>query len=597
METSAVEKPLDRLQAYIAGQGLDGVIVPRFDPYQGEVVAAHDERLAYLTGFTGSAGIALILRDKAVLFVDGRYQVQVKSEVDLNRFTIAHFFDNPIETWIRENCAEGVRLGINVNLIPGNLYDRLDASLKALGGRLVALERDAVDAIWPDQPAPPMGPVTAFPLIHAGETSADKRQRLAKVLAATGADILAETQPDNIAWLLNVRGSDIARTPVPHSTMLLHASGRVDWFVDRGKLPNDLTGIEAEGLDISDPETFLATVEQQARGKTISLDAGFTSVSVRLAVERGQGTAVTQTSPITIAKAVKNPVELDGMRRCHVEDGVAVTEFLAWLDEEVVPRHAAGNPITELEAQAALLDFRKKGQDFAEESFTPISAAGSNAAMCHYSSKPETNAPLTPDLPYLIDSGGQYFGGTTDITRTAAFGPMPAHIRQTYTAVVKGFIALVSANFPKTIHGHHLDALARRPLWDLGLDYDHGTGHGVGHFLSVHEHPHRFGKTVNAHAFEPGVIMTVEPGYYAEAEYGLRVENQVETIAGRNGFLAFRSLTLVPIDLSFVDVEALTAAEIAWLDDYHATVRAALDGRLSERAKAYLLRLCAPIAA
>ena len=595
VEKRISEKPLDLLQAYIGRLGLDGVIVPRFDPYQGEVVAAHDERLAYLTGFTGSAGIALILKDQAVLFVDGRYQVQVKSEVDLARFTIAHFFDNPIEAWIRERCSQGAKLGVNVNLIPGSLYDRLDAALKTLGGTLVPLDRDAVDAIWPDQLPPPMGPITAFPLLHTGESSADKRLRLAKALAATGADMLAETQPDNIAWLLNVRGSDIAHTPIAHSTMLLHASGQVDWFVDRGKLPNDLSGIEANGLQINDPDAFLATVEQLVRGKTISLDTGFTSVSVRLAVERGDGKPLIQTSPITLAKAIKNPVELDGMRRCHVEDGVAMTEFLAWLDTEVVPRYAAGDPVTELEAQAILLDFRRQGQDFAEESFTPISAAGSNAAMCHYSSKPETNAPLTPELPYLIDSGGQYFGGTTDVTRTAAFGPMPAHIVETYTAVVKGFVALASANFPRTATGHHLDALARRPLWDLGLDYDHGTGHGVGHFLSVHEHPHRFGKAVNAHAFQPGVVMTIEPGYYAEAQYGLRVENQVETIEGRNGFLAFRSLTLVPIDLSFVDMTKLSKAEIAWLDAYHATVAQALAGRLSARAQAYLARLTAPI--
>lgn len=591
----ATQKPLDRLQAYVGQQGLDGVIVPRFDPHQGEVVAAHDERLAYLTGFTGSAGIALILADQAVLFVDGRYQVQVKSEVDLARFTIAHFFDKPIETWIGEHCAEGVRLGINVNLVPGDLYDRLDAALKAIGGKLIALERDAVDAIWPNQPAPPMGPITAFPLIHAGESSTDKRQRLARTLVTKGADILVETQPDNIAWLLNVRGSDIAHTPVPHSTMLLHASGRVDWFVDRGKLPNDLSGIEAEGLAIADPAAFLPAVERHANGKTISLDAGFTSVAVRLAVERGQGRALVQTSPITLAKAVKNPTELDGMRRCHIADGIAMTEFLAWLDQQVVPRLEAGNPITELEAQAALLEFRKAGKDFAEESFTPISAAGSNAAMCHYSSKPETNTPLTPDRPYLIDSGGQYLGGTTDVTRTVSFGPMPANIIQTYTAVVKGFVALVSTSFPRTANGHHLDALARRPLWDLGLDYDHGTGHGVGHFLSVHEHPHRFGRALNAYAFEPGVVMTIEPGYYAEAAYGLRVENQVETISGLNGFLAFRSLTLVPIDLTFADKDALTSTERTWLDTYHATVREALVNDLSDRARDYLLRLTAPI--
>ncbi len=586
---------LMQLRTVLAARSLDGVIIPRFDPYQGEVVAPHDERLAYVTGFTGSAGIALVTQDRAVLFVDGRYQVQVKAEVDPSAFEIAHFFDFPIDQWLRQNAPAGSTFAINAGLVPGDLFDRIDTALGGVGATLQAIDDDLVDEIWTDQPPPPLGPITAFPVSVAGEASQDKRRRIASQLAAAGVDLLAETQPDNIAWLLNVRGSDVPRTPLPHSTLILDNQGRVDWFVDRRKLPNALAGIEADGLQIHDPQAFAQDLQRRAAGRKVMIDPGFAPVAVRLATVQGGGTPVVQMSPITTAKAVKNAVELDGFRQTHLEDGVALTEFLAWLDAEALPRQAAGSPITELEAQAALLAFRQGGANFVDESFAPISASGLNAAMCHYSSKPSTNAPIGRELPYLIDSGGQYPGGTTDVTRTVAFGTMAPDIVAAYTAVVQGFIALISARFPVSACGHHLDALARRPLWDLGLDYDHGTGHGVGHFLSVHEHPHRFGKAVNAHRFEPGVIMTIEPGYYAEDRFGLRVENQVEVISAGTGFLAFRSLTMAPIDLSFANTAAFTAAEINWINDYHQQVRAQIGPALSARARNYLDRLTAPL--
>ncbi|MGV8953134.1 MAG: aminopeptidase P family protein [Cypionkella sp.] len=584
-----------RVRAVLEERGLAGVIIPRFDPYQGEVVASHDERLAFLTGFSGSAGIALVTANRAVLFVDGRYQVQVKSEVDPATFEIAHFYDAPIERWLRDNAGSGDPFAINAGLVPSELFDKISAGLTSAGGRLLGLDEDLIDLVWSDQPPAPRGSITAFPLTVAGEASDDKRRRLGQSIAEQGADFLAETQPDNVAWLLNVRGSDVARTPLPHSTLLLDRDGKVDWFVDRRKLPNDLAGIEADGLVIRDIEDFIPTLESRAQGRTVMVDPGFAPVAARLAVQRGGGTPLLKISPITVAKAVKNLVELEGFRSVHVDDGVALTEFLAWLDAEVVDREAMGEPITELEAQAALLDFRSGGASFTDESFAPISASGQNAAMCHYSSKPSTNAAIGTALPYLIDSGGQYPGGTTDVTRTVVFGTMPQRIVAAYTAVVRGFIALASARFPATAYGHHLDALARRPLWDIGLDYDHGTGHGVGHFLSVHEHPHRFGKAVNNFRFEPGVIMTIEPGYYAEGDFGLRVENQVEVVAAGAGFLAFRSLTLAPIDLSFADLSQFSGAEIAWIDAYHRSVRAQLADRLSARGRAYLDRLTAPL--
>jgi Xaa-Pro aminopeptidase len=591
----AVNSRLTALRHQLLAQRLDGVIVPRFDAYQGEVVAPRDERLAYVTGFTGSAGVALITQDRAILFVDGRYQVQARHEVDLATFEIAHFFNTPIEQWLTNNAKAGQRIGVNPMLVPHRLYELLTTNLARAGGELVGVDADLVDAIWADQPEPPLGPIKPFPLEFAGEDSASKRGRIAAVLKQQNADLLIETQPDNIAWLLNIRGSDIGRTPIAHSMVLLDNSGAVEWFVDERKLPNDREPILSEGLTISSADGLPAAIARRAPGKTVVIDPAFAPVAMRQAVERAGGAVVHQFSPITIAKAVKNSVELSGFRSAHIEDGIAWVEFIAWLTEQAPGRFADGNPITELEAQVEFLRLRQQRVNFVEDSFTPISASGSNAAMCHYSAKPSTNAPITTQLPYLIDSGGQYLGGTTDATRTIMLGEATAEIRRTYTAVLQGFISLMTAQFPIGTTGHHLDAFARRPLWDLGLDYDHGTGHGVGHFLSVHEHPHRFGKAVNAHPFEAGLIMTIEPGYYKDGGFGLRIENQVEVLEGAPSFLRFETLTFVPIDMGMADVSELTRGEIAFINGYHAQVRAALTGKLSPRAERYLETSTVPL--
>lgn len=585
---------LEALRAHIGSLGIDGVIIPRFDAHQGEYCAPHDERLRYLSGFTGSAGIALVTAAGAVIFVDGRYQVQVRKEVDLGAFEISHFYDFPLERWLGEKLPRNMRIGFNPMLIPSDLHERLKAAMDKAGGDLVPLDSDPVDAIWPDQPEPPTGRISNF--INAGEAAVDKRRRIGARLAELGADFLVETQPDNIAWLLNVRGSDVKYTPLPQSFLLLDKSGETEWFVDERKLPNDRDAYELEAVRTRSPADLLDGIAARSNGKRALVDPRFASVAAALAVTGAGGSVLSEASPITVAKAVKNGTELDGFRSSHVSDGVALAEFMSWLADNVAAREAAGNPITELEAEDKLLAFRAQGDGFVEPSFRSISASAANAAMCHYASSVETNAALTTRDVYLIDSGGQYLTGTTDVTRTTAFAPVSDEVRRTYTAVLKGFIALMTLQFPVTARGHHLDALARRPLWDLGLDYDHGTGHGVGHFLSVHEHPQRFGKVVNNYEFAPGVIMTIEPGYYREGEFGLRVENQVETVAAAPGFLRFETLTLAPIDLSLADVSALTREEIAWLDGYHARVRAALAGQLSASARAWLERMTAPIA-
>lgn len=587
---------LEALRAQFGSLGVDGVIVPRFDAHQGEYCAPHDERLRYLTGFTGSAGIALVLEASAVIFVDGRYQVQVRKEVDLTAFEISHFYDFPIERWLKEKLPGGKRIGLNPMLIPTDLYDRLKEALTFDGGELVPLDGDPIDAIWADQPEPPTGRISSFPVANAGEAAADKRRRIGARLAELGADFLVETQPDNIAWLLNVRGSDVAYTPLPQSFLLLDQSGATEWFVDERKLPNDRDAYELDAVTTRSPADLLSGIAARSSGKRALVDPRFASVATALAVTGAGGSVLSDTSPITIAKAIKNTTELAGFRSSHVSDGVALTEFMSWLHDNVAQREAAGTPITELEAEDKLLEFRAHGEGFVEPSFRSISASAANAAMCHYASSPATNAPLTTGGLYLIDSGGQYLTGTTDVTRTTAFGPVPDEVRRTYTAVLKGFIALITAQFPVGTRGHQLDALARRPLWDLGLDYDHGTGHGVGHFLSVHEHPQRFGKVVNPYDFEPGVIMTIEPGYYREGAFGLRVENQVETVAATPGFLRFETLTLAPIDLTLADMAALTQEEKVFLNSYHQQVWDALSEHLSGSARQRLQHWTAKIA-
>ncbi|GGA99562.1 Xaa-Pro aminopeptidase [Brucella endophytica] len=581
---------------YMSANGLDGFVVPRADVHQSEVAAPRDDCLAYITGFTGSAGLALILRDKALIFVDGRYDIQVRREVDEMLFDIRHLHNAPIDRWMRENAKPGMRIGFDPTLVNGELHDRMAMAMASAGGSLVA-SADPFDAIWPDRPAAPLGVIRAVPVAVAGENSLDKRKRAGRAIAEAGSVALAETLPDNIAWLLNVRGSDVPMNPVPHSFLLIEADGRTEWYVDKRKLGNDLSGFELEGVRLGTPDEFLPRVTELARKGKVMIDQQFAPVSVRLAVEAGGGAVLVRSNPLTLLKAKKNDTELAGYRRCHIEDGAALTDFMAWVFREGRLREGSDRPLTELEAEAKLLEFRSTRKGFLEDSFRSISASGINAALCHYSAAPATNAPIDSSLPYLIDSGGQYVDGTTDVTRTLFLGPAEPEIRRAYTAVLKGFLSLISAQMPAGTQGHQLDAFARRPLWDLGLDYDHGTGHGVGHNMLVHEHPHRFSKLANPYGLEPGNIMTIEPGYYEVGRYGLRIENQVEVVAAAaQGFCRFKSLTLAPIDLSAVNLAGLTQNEIAFLDAYHAHVREALEPLVLDETRPFLVEQTRPIA-
>jgi len=581
--------PLSALRQWLETQALDGIIVPRTDAFQSEYCHPHDDVLAWLTGFDGSAGHALILRDRALLFVDGRYQVQAREQVDLAEIEILHLHNDPLAAWLDQHVEAGSRIAFEALLMTNGQYEALNAS----HCELVALNDSPFDSLWHDRPAPPVGAIREMPVDISGESSADKRKRVAAILAERNADYLAITQPDNIAWLLNVRGSDIPMSPVPNSFALLSREAAVAWFVVPGKT-HGLSASLQESLTLAPEADFLSRSQQLCAGKRVMVDADSAPVALRFAVEP-QGEIVWHADPITAMKAHKNPTELAGYRDSHQQDGVAWVNFLAWLAHEVPRREAAGNPLTELEAQAQQLVFRQQRPGFIEQSFATISASASNAAMCHYHASEQTNAAITRNHFYLNDSGGQYHNGTTDATRTLAFGPLSDQCRLHYTAVLKGFLSLITLQFPSGTCGHQIDAFARRGLWELGLDFDHGTGHGVGHQLLIHENPQRIAKKVNPWPLVAGNIITIEPGYYLADEYGIRIENQVEVVESLPGFCRFASLTLAPIDLSQVEWHLLSEKEIQWLDAYHQQVREVLSPHVDSDARQWLLAATAPV--
>lgn len=581
--------PLSALRQWLEASHLDGMIVPRADAWQSEYCAPYDEKLAWLTGFDGSAGVALVLQDKALLFVDGRYQVQARVQVNTDEVEIHHLHNEPLAQWLAENVEAGTRIGFDALLMTNAEFEQLSAT----PCELVPLSESPFDTLWTDRPAAPAGLIREMPVELSGESSADKRQRAAAVLAANNADYLAVTLPDNIAWLLNVRGADIPYSPVPLSFVLLGRDGHVEWFVNDNKL-SALPDAVRNAFTIAPQDAFIERCQQIAEGKRVMVDADSAPVALRFAIEPG-GEIVWRTDPITLMKATKNPVELSGYRECHHQDGAAWVNFLAWLSREVPLREAAGQPLTELEVQAQQLAFRKQQPGFIEQSFATISASSSNAAMCHYHSSEASNKPIGHNHFYLNDSGGQYANGTTDATRTLAWGQVDPQQRLHYTAVLRGFLSLITLQFPSGTQGHQLDAFARRPLWEMGLDYDHGTGHGVGHQLLIHENPHRIAKKVNPWPLVAGNIMTIEPGYYLGDSHGIRIENQVEIIESRPGFCRFASLTLIPIDLNQVELHLLSEQEKQWLDAYHQQVRETLLPLVNSEARAWLEEATAPI--
>ncbi|MBM3628048.1 MAG: aminopeptidase P family protein [Alphaproteobacteria bacterium] len=585
---------VDSLRAELLRRGIAGFICPRSDDHQGEYVAPCAERLSWLTGFTGSAGLAIVLAGRAAIFVDGRYTLQVRSQVDCDVFEPLHATEAPSSGWLAAHAPRGGRIGFDPRLHTPEGLARLREGAARAGAELVALEDDPLDAIWARRPPAPISPVIPHPERFAGRGSAAKRTEVAERLARDGHAAAVVSDPASVAWLLNVRGADVPHTPLPLSFAILHADGGVDWFVERLKLDREVAPLLGNQVRIEAPSALGdALARLGARRARVLVDSATASewIQARLAgaeVVRGQ-------DPCALPKARKNEVELAGARAAHLRDGAALARFLAWLAAE-----APKGGVDELEATAQLLGERRRGEHFRDTSFDTISGAGPNGAIVHYRSTPATNRRLAPGELYLVDSGAQYLDGTTDVTRTVAIGVPSAEHRDRFTRVLRGHIAIATARFPRGTTGSQLDAFARRPLWEAGLDFDHGTGHGVGSYLSVHEGPHRISKLPNVVALEPGMIVSNEPGYYRTGAYGIRIENLVAVraldLAGaERPMLGFETLTLCPIDLSLVDPAAMAPAEIAWLDAYHARVARALLPLLDASTSRWLAEATRPL--
>ncbi|WP_231712410.1 aminopeptidase P family protein [Vineibacter terrae] len=579
---------LDDLRAELRRRGLDGFIVPRADEHQGEYVPRAAQRLAWLTGFTGSAGWAIVLADKAAVFVDGRYTLQVRAQVDTGLFEPLGYPETTPDTWLAANLAKGARFGFDPWLHALADADRLAQACTKAGADLVPVDSNPIDAVWPDRPPPPLAPVIPHPLELAGEAAEVKRARIAKLAADKGTDAVLLTQPDSIAWLLNIRGGDVPRTPFPLSFALLRKDGAVDLFIDQRKLTAVARAHLGNGVAVQAPAALAgALAELGASGATVWLDP---NSAPRWALDRlGSGAKIVRdTDPVALPKACKNDVEMQGVRAAHKRDGAAVTRYLAWLAQT-----APSGALDEIAAADRLQQLREETGAIRDLSFDTISGTGANGAIVHYHATPRTVRRLAPGELYLVDSGAQYRDGTTDITRTVAIGTPTPQMREHFTRVLKGHIALAMARFPVGTTGSQLDALARYHLWQVGLDYDHGTGHGVGAYLSVHEGPHRISKVANSVALRPGMIVSNEPGYYKAGAYGIRIENLVAVrpaeIAGADrAYLEFETLTLAPFDVACIEPALLTDAERAWVNAYHARVRDEIGQQVDATTRAWL---------
>ena len=593
---------LDALRAELARRGLDGFVVPLADEHQGEFVAPRAQRLAWLTGFNGSAGLAVVLADKAAIFVDGRYTLQLETEIDASRFAPRHIAEQPPDEWIAAELPPGGVLGHDPWLHTPDGAARLEAACARAGGRLAAVDGNPVDSVWAGQPAPPISPAIPHPPEYAGLDSAAKRLAVAETLTRNGADATVLSAPDSIAWLFNLRGADIRNTPVALAFAILEAAGRASLFIDRRKVTGALAAALGDAVDIAAPEALGPALDRlAAAGRKVRIDPRTAPAWIARRLAAAGAEPLHGPDPCALPKACKNAVEIAGTRAAHIRDGRALVRFLAWLDAE-----APAGTVTELDAVDRLFALRAEGERFRGLSFDTIAGAGPNGAIVHYRVNRASNRRLDPGSVFLLDSGGQYLDGTTDVTRTihipdGGAAPAPAEIRDRFTRVLKGHIALAEAVFPRGATGSQLDILARQALWEAGLDYDHGTGHGVGSFLGVHEGPARISRIPSTAALAPGMILSNEPGYYKPGAYGIRIENLVVVVerdppeGAERTLFGFETLTLAPIDRRLVEPALLTPGETGWLDAYHARVLEAHAGRLDDAERGWLERACAPL--
>ncbi len=577
---------LTLLRAELARRGLAGFIVPRSDEHQGEYVPKRAERLAWLTAFTGSAGAAVVLTDKAAIFVDGRYTLQVRQQTDTTQFEPRDLVEEGPGRWLESAAPKGSRIGYDPWLHTANAVEALKASVAKAGATLVACQTNPIDAIWADQPEGP----TARAIVQAnnltGEAAETKRVRLAEEAKAKGAEALVLTMPDSICWLLNIRGDDVPHTPFALSFAILNGDGSTDLFLDEHKTTPELIQHLGNSVRLRPPADFAPALDD-LKGKAVAVDPGTAAAAIFDRLAAAGASVVRLADPCQLAKAIKNPIEIEGMRKAHIRDGVAMAKFLGWLTRE-----APKGGLTEISAAEKLEAIRKESEHLTDLSFDSISAAREHAAIPHYRVTHTTNLPLSLDQIYLIDSGGQYPDGTTDITRTVIVGTPSAEMKDRFTRVLKGHIALATAKFPEGTTGHALDSLARRPLWEVGLDYDHGTGHGVGAYLSVHEGPQNISKRAIPQALKAGMIVSNEPGYYKAGEYGIRIENLIvvrqPSEPGERRMLEFETITLAPIDLDLVEPMLLTDEETNWLNAYHERVRDTLEQLVDDETRRWL---------
>lgn len=594
-DPSKGKERLSALRAELAKRKLDGFIVPRTDQHQNEYVPASEERLAFLTGFSGSAGVAIVLENKAALFVDGRYTLEAKAQVDGAAFTVEHFVDQPPEEWLAKNLKAGGNFGYDSLRTTIGGVERLAKACERANAKLVAVETNPVDAIWQDRPEAPLSPVVLHDIRFAGESAQDKIKRLQGELGTLKLDAAVLSDPASVAWTFNIRGNDVGHTPLPLSWAIVPREEKPSLFIDARKLSNEVRVALSKVADVQEPAEFDAALAKLAKGKNIRLDQATAPKHVADVIEKAGGTVAKGDDPITRMKAVKNETEIEGTRAAHKRDGAALVKFLAWFDFE-----ARGGKLTEIDAVAALETFRRETGKLKDVSFPTIAGSGPHGAIVHYRVTQKSNRRISKGELFLIDSGAQYEDGTTDVTRTLAVGDPSHEMRERFTLVLKGHIAIARSIFPEGVSGAQLDGFARAPLWRAGLDYDHGTGHGVGSYLSVHEGPARISKLGNA-KLEPGMILSNEPGYYKAGAYGIRIENLVlvtkhKTPAGaEKKLLSLETLTLAPIDRRLILPSELSLEELDWLDSYHARVRAEIGPLVHDDVRDWLIAATEPL--
>ena len=602
---------LAALREQLKADRLDGFVVPLTDEHMSEYVGTYAQRLAWLTGFQGSAGSAVVLPEQAAIFVDGRYTLQVRAQVDGDHWSYQSVPETNIAEWLKAHAPEGGRIGYDPWLHTDEWVKKAREALAEQGAELVAVRRNPVDAVWADKPEPSRARLIVHPDKHAGRSSAAKRQEMADWLKAQKADAAVLAALDSIAWTFNVRGQDVEHTPVALSFALVHDDGTADLFVAPEKLGDEVRQHLGNGVRLHDRQAFEPYLSGLA-GKTVAVDPERSVAAIFEALDRAGAKILARRDPAVLPKAVKNEVEIAGHRAAQARDGAALVRFLHWLSVEAAKLVLSdatggveGGGLDELGAAAKLHQFRQASGDLRDLSFDTISGAGPNGAIVHYRVTEETNRPIELDSLYLVDSGGQYPDGTTDVTRTVAIGTPTAEMRDRFTRVLKGHIAIARALFPEGTRGSQLDSFARQYLWAAGLDYAHGTGHGVGSFLAVHEGPQRISPVGSSQpgGDEPlraGMILSNEPGYYKTGAYGIRVENLVlvveRTIAGgEKPVLGFETLTFAPIDRKLIEPDMLSPEERAWVDAYHARVVEVVGPQLEGEALEWLKAQCAPL--